>query len=597
MTVDRVQRKMAAVLAADVVGYSRLMGADETGTLAALRTHRAELIDARIAEHRGRIVKLTGDGMLVEFPSVVDAVACAAEIQDRMLKRNVDLPEEQRIEYRVGVNVGDVIVEGDDIFGDGVNVAVRLEGIAEPGGIAISGAVRDHVGNRLGLAFEDLGEKMLKNIAQPLRVYSVTVGERSTVASLSSRNEGKERGREKPSIAVFSFANLSGDAEQRYFSDGITEDIITELARFHSLFVLARISSHVFGQQQLNRDKVAHELGLDYFVEGSVRRDRDRLRISAQLIDAGTGAHLWADRFDREMRDIFAVQDEVARSIASTISGRVEAARRDRAVRLSSTELKAHDLVLRAKALTSKYARDDNEQALASAKRASDIDPTSARAHAQLAWNCFFNYMACWTENCEEALDNAFLSAQRAVVLDETDSFAHTVLGCVHLFRREYEEARSELEKAIDLNPNDPEARRYYGNFLGATGNVEFAIEQIDLAKRLNPFDTRWVPWIRGIHCFTARRYDEAVISLKQVRDPINEVRGWLAASYAHAGRLQEARATLDEFLRVAEFDMASFPGRQIKNWEPYWHGAFEYRDQTDFDHLFDALRKAGLSD
>ena len=242
MAVDRVQRRMAAILAADVVGYSRLMGADETGTLALLKTHRAELIDARIAEHSGRIVKLTGDGMLVEFPSVVNALACAAEIQNRMLDRNVDLPQDRRIEYRVGVNVGDVIVEGDDIFGDGVNVAVRLEGIAEPGGIAISGAVRDHVGNRLGLAFEDLGEKMLKNIERPLRVYSVAVGSLPG-HHLLSRNEGKEGGREKPSIAVLSFANLSGDPEQQYFSDGITEDIITELSRFRSFFVLARISS------------------------------------------------------------------------------------------------------------------------------------------------------------------------------------------------------------------------------------------------------------------------------------------------------------------------------------------------------------------
>jgi tetratricopeptide (TPR) repeat protein len=295
------------------------------------------------------------------------------------------------------------------------------------------------------------------------------------------------------------------------------------------------------------------------------------------------------------MRDIFALQDEVARSVASTVSGRVEAAGRDLAMRLSPAALKAYDLLLRAKALASKYARADNRQALACAERALELDPTSARACAHSAWCHFYSQMASWTADREHALAKAYELAQRAVVLDETDSFARCILGLVHWFRREYEEARAEAERAIDLNPNDPEARRYYGLFLAATGKAEAAIEQISLAKRLNPFDTRWVPWVMGIVCFTARRYDDAIAELRQARDPINEVRGWLAASYAHAGRLKEARATLDEFLRIAETDMAVFPGRRLKDWEEYWHGAFEYRDQEDFDHLFDALRKAGL--
>jgi tetratricopeptide (TPR) repeat protein len=297
------------------------------------------------------------------------------------------------------------------------------------------------------------------------------------------------------------------------------------------------------------------------------------------------------------MRDIFALQDEVARSVASTVSGRVEAAGRDLAMRLSPDELRAYDLLLRAKALTEKSTRTDNAQALACAERALELDPTSARACAHAAWCHFRNRMGCWTADREHALAKAYELAQRAVVLDETDSFGHINLGLVHLFRREYDEARSEFERAIDLNANDPHPRRGYGFFLAATGKAEAAIEQINLAKRLNPFDTRWVPWIMGAVCFTARRYDDAVAALRQVRDPINEARGWLAASYAHAGRLQEARATLEEFLRVAEVDMAVFPGRRLKNWEAYWHGALEYQDQKDFDHLFDALRKAGLSE
>ncbi len=396
---------------------------------------------------------------------------------------------------------------------------------------------------------------------------------------------------------MLSFVNLSGDPEQQYFSDGITEDIITELSRFRSLFVMARISSLAFDRRALKIQDFARELGVAYVVEGSVRRAAERVRISAQLIDGATGNHLWAERYDRDMRDIFALQEEVARSVASTVSGKVEAVGRDQAVRLSATALKAYDLVLRAKALTSNQNRADNEQALACAERAVELDPASARAHAVLARNHFYSYMACWTADRDYALAKSFELAQRAVALDDTDSFAHSVLGFVHWFRREYDEARSEQEKAIDLNPNDPDVRRYYGGFLAATGSADAAIEQIDLGKRLNPFDTRWVPWIRGIACFTAHRYEEAIAALRTARDPINEVRGWLAASYAHAGRLQEARATLDEFLRVAKTDMAVFPGRRIKDWEPYWHGALEYRDQKDFDHLFEALRKAGLPD
>jgi TolB-like protein/Flp pilus assembly protein TadD len=398
-----------------------------------------------------------------------------------------------------------------------------------------------------------------------------------------------------PSVAVLPFENMSGDLEQQYFSDGITEDIITELSRFHQLLVTAPNSSFVFRSTSIKVQDIARELAVAYVVEGSVRRAADRVRITAQLVDASSGNHLWAERYDRDMRDIFAVQDEIARSVASIVSGRVEAAGRERAVRLSPTALRAYDLILRAKALMSKYTRADNAQALTCAERAVELDPASARAHAQSAWCHFFNYMAFWTADRATALAKAYELAQRAVVLDETDSFARCILGLIHLMRREYDEAGSETEKAIGLNPNDPEARRYYGDFLAATGRAEAAIEQIDLAKRLNPFDTRWVPWVRGIACFTARRYDEAIATLRQAREPINEVRGWLAASYAHAGRLQEARATLGEFLRIAESDIAIFPGRRLKDWEAYWHGAFEYQDQKDFDHLFDALRKAGL--
>ena len=402
---------------------------------------------------------------------------------------------------------------------------------------------------------------------------------------------------DKPSIAVLPFDNLSNDPEQQYFSDGMTEDIITELSRFRSLFVIAYHSSSAFKGKAVRVQDVGRELGVAFVVEGSVRRAADRVRISAQLVDAATGNHLWAERYDRDVLDIFAVQDEVARSVASTVSGRIEAAGRDRIERLSPTALRAYDLVLRARVLTLKHNRADNQQALACAERAVQLDPAGAAAHTHAAWCHFYNYMAFWTADPRHSLAKSYEMVQRAIELDETDSFAHTIMASVHWFRRDFDQARTEHLEGIERNPNDFLARRFYGMFLAGTGDPGAAIEQIDLAKRLNPFDTKWVPWNRGIAYFTARRYDEAITALKQVRNPINEVRAWLAASYAQAGRLDEAKAALDEFMRVARSDMAVFPGRTLKDWDSYWHAMFEYQDQEDFDHLYQALRKAGMPD
>lgn len=590
-----MERRLAAILVADVAGYTRLMGLDEAGTLRRLTELRQRVLEPLIADHHGRVVKLVGDGLLVEFASVVDALACAVDWQNAVGERESQSEEGNELMFRIGINLGDIIVEGDDIHGNGVNIATRLEGIAEPGKIFLSGDAYRQVRGKTEAEFEDLGVRKLKNVAEPVQIYRVSVRPVDASASFLSIGSGSKS--EQPSIAVVSFSNLSEDQRQQYFSDGITEDIITELSRFHSLLVVTRISSLVLKNKSMSARDLAQELGVAYLVEGSVRRAGDQVRITAQLINAATGLHLWGERYDREVRDVFAVQDEVARSITSAICGKVEAVGRERAERVSLTVLRAYDLILRAKALASKYTRVDNQQALSCSERARKLDPTSARAHAQSAWCHFFNYMACWVSHRDAALDQAYELAQRAVLLDETDSFPHTILGAVHWFRREYEDARSEHETAISLNPNSPEARRYYGGLLASTGEPDAALEQIELAKQLNPFDTQWVPWIQGIIWFTARRYDKAIASLKRARDPINEVRGWLAASYAQAGRDEEARKTLEEFLREAEADMAVFPGQRLDAWKPYWHGAFEYRDQEDWDHLFDALRKAGLQD
>ena len=589
-----MERRLAAILAADVAGYSRLMEQDEAGTLAALKDRRRSILQPLLATHHGRIVKLMGDGVLVEFASAVNAVRCAVDLQNGMAVANGDLADDRRIVLRIGVNLGDVIVEGDDLYGDGVNVAARLQALADPGSVLIAGAIYDQIKNNLKLAYDDLGSQTVKNLTQPIQIYrSAIEGVAAEAASTTTLPLPT-----RPSVAILPFTNMSGDPEQQYFSDGITEDIITDLSRFHALFVIARNSSFQYRDKAIDVKRVGRELGVQYVVEGSVRRVGSRVRITAQLIDAKTGNHLWAQRYDRDMEDIFAVQEEVAQSVAATVSGRVEAAGRDQALRLSSSALKAYDLVLRAKALMLTYTKANNEQARVCAENAVALDPSNARAYAQLAWCQWLNCMACWTEDREEALAKAYEFAQRAVDLDESDSFTRWQLGLVHLFRREYDEARLELEKAIEMNPNDSEARGIYGLFLSAVGKADVAIEQFDIAKRHNPFDFTWTPWVKGIAYFTAHRYEEAIAVLKEVRDPIiNEVRGWLLASYAHAGLLTEARAMLEEFLRVAEHDMAVFPGRRLKNWESYWHGAMEYRDQKDFDHLFAALRKAGFPD
>jgi adenylate cyclase len=591
-----VERRLAAILAADVVGYSRLMGEDEAGTLERLKSLRRELVQPKIAGSRGRIVKLMGDGLLAEFPSVVEAVQCAVDIQQDMASREADLPAERRIRLRVGVNLGDIIVEGSDIYGDGVNVAARLEGLAEPDGICISGKVYEEVGSKLPTAFEDLGEQEVKNIRKPVRVYRWTDAAADPVPGAAGA-EGALPLPDKPSIAVLPFTNMSGDPEQEYFSDGITEDIITELSRFRSLFVIARNSSFHYKGQSPKIQDVGRELGVRYVVEGSVRKAGNRVRVTAQLVEAASGNHLWAERYDRDLEDIFAVQDELVRTIASTVGGRVDSASEARAERMSESDLLAYDHVLRASAAGYRHNKEDNRQAGLHARQAVELDPQSAQAHSMLAEVRFVDWMAHWVEDRESSLLSAFESAKRAAILDKSSSAALATLGQIQVFRREYEDARHSLERAIMLNPNDAQVLAYYGMYLTAVGRVAEALAQYELSERINPLHRDLVDWLKGIALFTARRYDEATTTLRSIKDPINEVRGWLAASYAGAGRLEEARATLEEFLRVAEEDMAIFPGRKLAAWEDYWHGAMEYQDNADFEHLYEALRKAGLED
>jgi TolB-like protein len=581
-----MNRRLAAILAADVVGYSRLMEADEAGTHAALTARRKTVLEPLVAKHKGRIVKLMGDGVLAEFASAVNAVQCAAELQQGMTAANAGIPEDQRIVLRIGVNLGDVIVEGEDIYGDGVNIAARIEALAEPGAVYVSRVVMEQTRGKLELEFEDAGEHSLKNIAQPVRVYRVAAPE-------------MERGAlplpDKPSIAVLPFTNMSGDPEQEYFSDGITEDIITELSRFRSLFVIARNSSFTLKGKAVDVKRVGRELGVQFVIEGSVRRSADRLRITAQLIDASTGNHIWAERYDRDMRDIFAVQDELARAVATNAGGRVDTVGRERVARLSPSALNAYDLVLRAKASWAKFSRKDNIAAGELLRRAISLDPTSAPAHAYYAHARYMEYAADWIDRDDVALAEALDLAKRAVTLDGADATARWVLGLIFLYRREYAEAYTHLNMAVELNPNDSEAVVNHAVYLTSVGQSAKAIDGIELSRRRDPLGTAGGPWLLGIAYFTARRYEDAIATLSQIHEPINEVRMWLAASLAQAGRPAEAKVKLQEFLRVAEGEMRHYPGEDAQAWKKYFHRAIEYQDHSDFEHLHEALRKAGL--
>ena len=588
MAEERTERRLAAIMSADVAGYSRLMGKDETGTLSSLKALRKDVFAPQVTAHKGRVVKLMGDGALVEFPSIVNAVDCAIAVQRALAN--------QTIQLRIGINLGDIIIEGTDIYGDGVNVAARIQEVAEPGGIALSGSAFDQISGKVDATFADGGEHNLKHIAKPVRVWRWTYAAADPLPTTPGAEDALPLP-DKPSIAVLPFTNMSGDPEQEYFADGITEDIITELSRFRSLFVIARNSSFTFKGRAVDVTEVGRTLGVRYVVEGSVRKAGNRVRVTAQLVEAATGNHLWAERYDRDLEDIFAVQDELVRTITSTVGGRVDSAGRTRAERLSEANLLAYDHVLRGNAAFQLFNKEDNRRAREHFEQAIKLDPHSAQAHLQLAFARNIDWMAYWAEDRAATLLAAFESAKRAVALDESSSEALGALGVIQVFRREFDDARHSLERAIELNPNDAQTLGNHGLYLTAVGRADEAVAQLELSSRINPLHPDWVDWIKGAAFFSARRYDEAIATLRTIKDPINEVRGWLMVSYAGAGRLDEARATLEEFLHVAEDDMMVFPGRKLAAWEDYWHGAMQYQDEADFEHLYDALRKAGLED
>jgi TolB-like protein/class 3 adenylate cyclase len=555
LTGERVERRLAAVLAADVAGYSRLMGADEVGTLNALRAHRREVVDPAIAAHKGRIVKTTGDGMLVEFASVVDAVTCAMAVQEQMAKRDAATA----ISFRIGINIGDIIIDGDDIFGDGVNVAARVEGECEPGGVCLSGSAFDQVRGKTAFAFDDLGERSLKNIDRPVRLYAA----RRAAAHSANVKPQAETSRplalpDRPSIAVLPFQNMSGDPEQEYFADGIVEDIITALSRFKLIFVIARNSSFTYKGKAVDVKQVGRELGVRYVLEGSVRRAGNKVRITGQLIEASTGTHLWADHFDGPLEDIFDLQDRVTASVVSAIAPKVQQAELERSKRKPTESLQAYDFHLRGIVLYPHRTKESTEEALQFFSKAIDLDPDFAAPYAAAARCYSMRKLLNWMAEPAKEIAEGMKLVEASVRLAPDDAFVLGLAGFQTYFLGNDLDGGLELiQRARLLNPNL--AILWGGNgFLEiCLGNLEVGREQIEHAMRLSPFDPSMSLWEHGIGMahFLAGRDREAILwatkSLREIGQENANTLALLAASHAFLGDTEEADKAIVRLRRV----------------------------------------------
>jgi len=578
-----MERRLTAIFAADVAGYSRLVGADEEGTIDRLGAHRRELIEPKIAEHQGRLVKTTGDGVLAEFASPVKAVRCAIDVQHGMAARNADIPEGQRIEFRIGINLGDVVVEDGDIFGDGVNVAARLENIAEPGAVLISRAVRDFVTDTAELALEDLGERELKNIAKPVQVFRIAPPAQAAAAAQAPAPAVPQ----KPSIAVLPFTNMSGDPEQEYFSDGMTEDLITDLSKISALFVIARNSSFAYKDKAVKVQEIGRDLGVRFVLEGSIRKSGNRVRITAQLIDAESGGHLWADRFDRDLTDIFATQDEVVERIVRALAVTLTQGEAARLRRRGTENVAVYETWLRARQLLSGSTRETVAQAKAMYRRAIELDPNFAAAQAGLALATTADYVSDWAPDPAAALDEAERWARRAVELDDSEPVGHMALGSVMLWRRDHEGALAEFRRMIELDPNFAQGHSATGLALMYAGRSAEALEAFAVAKRLDPHHSSIVLHFVAQANFSLGNYGTAA---KQLLERISRTPGtdssrmMLAACYGHLGRIEEARAAWAELMKVNP----NFSFEQRERVLPY-------KDPRDFTRIAEGLAKAGL--
>src|SRR5713226_3157102 len=618
-----IERRLAAILSADVKGYSRLMGADEVATIRTLTVYR-EVMGALIQQHRGRVVDAPGDNLLAEFASVVDAVQCAVRTQQELKIRNADLPPDRRMEFRIGINLGDVIVEGERIYGDGVNIAARLESLAEAGGICISGMVYDQVETKLAFNYESLGEQAVKNIAKPVRVYRVRMDEMATSAGEAPvlRPFGAAQDRQaqheriptpvalspstslrtalsksdphapalplpdKPSIAVLPFANMSSDPEQEYFSDGITEDLITDLSKLSGLFVISRNSVNLYKGKAVKPAQVSQELGVRYVLEGSIRKAGKRVRITAQLVDATTGYHVWADRYDRDLQDIFALQDEVTQKIVAALEVKLTEGEQKRLGRPLTNNIEAYDYYLRGLDCHTYATEEANARARQMFAKAVELDQQFAAAYACLGWAYFDQWSLGWSQDLQ-TLEQAFALAQQAIAVDPLLPDGHRLLGIVYLWKKQYELAIAEVERALALDPNHADAYVALGDILNWAGRAEETVPLVEKAMRLNPQYPIWYLWRLGHAHYLTGRYEEAIATFRRVlaRNPdFLPAHAYLAVIHSESGREEDAQSEGAEFLRLSpQLSLDALRQR------------LPYKDPAVLERVLTAARKVGL--
>jgi adenylate cyclase len=587
MIKQRVNRKLAAILAADVVGYSRLMASDEEGTLAALKRHRQTVFEPAVATHQGRIVKLIGDGALVEFSSVIDAVNCALSVQrPGDILQGEDL-RQPKIVLRIGVNLGDVIIEGDDIYGDGVNIAARLEPLAEPGGICISSIVNESIGNRIDVGFRDGGQINVKNIDRPIRIWHWNPG--TPNPTVTDRRSNSVNHQAHATIAILPFINMSGDPEQEYFSDGISEDIITDLSKIAGLMVIARNSSFAYKKRSLDVRTIGRELGVQSVLEGSIRRAGNRVRITAQLIDATSGEHLWADRYDRDLTDIFEVQDDVTRRIVEALKVTLSPGEKERLADTKTSNLAAYDHLLRGRdfMLGKEKNRETFEQAIRCFKKALEYDPNYSRAYACLGFAHIFDYQNRWTDEPDRALPLAKQYARAALEKDPNEPLARCVSAMTASFEKDLDRAKSEIDLALSLNPSLALAHNLCGSNRIYSGRPLEAIPEIEQAMRLDPALSPEFLHFLGMAYLLAGKFETAAALLKQriVLVPRTDFsRALLASALGHLGEFEGARQVWGELREInPNYAFTEHVGRQ------------PFRRKEDVERIADGLRKARL--
>lgn len=581
-----VSRKLAAILSADVEGYSRLMDEDEMSTIQTLTTYR-ELMTALVEQYRGRVVDSPGDNLLTEFSSAMDAVQGAVEIQRVLTEHNAELPIERQMKFRIGINVGDIVVDGDRLYGEGINIAARLEGLANGGGICLSGTVYDQIENKLPLGYEDLGEHVVKNIRKPVRVYRVQLETNSPVQSPNQRGDTMPNTPDKPAIAVLPFTNMSGDPEQEYFSDGITEDLITALSQLSGLLVISRNSSFFYKNRAVKPAEISRELKVQYFVEGSVRKAGSRVRITAQLIDAATGYHVWAERYDRDLQDIFAVQDEVTQKIVDALAVTFTAGERTRLGHVSTSNLEAYDYYLRADTAYQTLSRETPIVARQMYERAIELDPHFAAAYAALSTTYMMEWDRQWNED-PATLERAEAMARKAIELDDRLSQAHSVLGGVYAFKRQHALAVAENQAAVRLDPNNAAAHAWLAFALNFAGRPEETPALIDTAIRLNPHYPAQYLFILGQAEYVMGQTEEALATFRRAlkRNPDHlSAHIYLAILLSERGQLEESRAEVQAILRISpQYSLEVARERAL------------YTDAVVLNRYIEGLRKVGLS-